>query len=162
MCSSDLPPRGHLPDSRVKGGPIDWLLDHHLLIPVDPKTVALPLQLGIHLRGGKVFKEIFETQPPLTGPERKSEVVDRAAIAAIANILRLTQELLNFWAEETPNVIQSGGIGVRDLKKVAEHLDIEIAFAAFIIELCYITGLLGMEAGSVLPTAQFEIGRAHV
>ena len=151
------PPRGHLPDSRVKGGPIDWLLDHHLLIPVDSKTVALPLQLGIHLRGGKVFKEIFETQPPLTGPERKSEVVDRAAIAAIANILRLSQELLNFWAEETPNVIQSGGIGVRDLKKVAEHLDIEIAFAAFIIELCYITGLLGMEAGSVLPTAQFDI-----
>ena len=151
------PPRGNLVDSRVKGGPIDWLLDNHYLIPIDSKTFSLPLQLGLHLRDGKVHRELLESPPALEGKQKKSEEIERAALASIANILRWVQELMNFWSEETPAVIQSGGVGVRDLKKAAEHLDLSETCAAFVAELSYITGLCAIDGGSILPTATFDL-----
>lgn len=152
------PPRGQVGDIRKKGTPINWLLENQLLIPMDTSTVALPREVGIFLRGNKVHQELLPTEPKLQGPQIKNADIERASLASIANTLRWVQELLNFWSEETPTALQSGGLGVRDLKKAAEHLGVEESCAAFIAELAYLAGILNVEAdGRILPSTLFDL-----
>jgi len=152
------PPRGQVGDIRKKGTPINWLLENQLLIPMDTSTVALPREVGIFLRGNKVHQELLPTEPKLQGPQVKNVDIERASLASIANTLRWVQELLNFWSEETPTALQSGGLGVRDLKKAAEHLGVEEACAAFVAELAYLAGILNVEAdGRILPSTLFDL-----
>jgi Helicase conserved C-terminal domain len=152
------PPRGQVGDIRKKGTPINWLLENQLLIPMDTSTVALPREVGIFLRGNKVHQELLPTEPKLQGPQVKNADIERASLASIANTLRWVQELLNFWSEETPTALQSGGLGVRDLKKAAEHLGVEESCAAFVAELAYLAGILNVEAdGRILPSTLFDL-----
>jgi hypothetical protein len=152
------PPRGQVGDIRKKGTGIHWLLENQLLIPIDTSTVALPREVGIHLRGNKVHQEILISQPRVEGPQIKSADIERAALASIANTLRWVQELMNYWSEETPTALQSGGLGVRDMKKASEHLGVDESCTAFIAELAYLAGLLNVEAdGRILPSAQFDL-----
>ena len=151
-------PRGQVGDIRKKGTGIHWLLENQLLIPIDTSTVALPREVGIHLRGNKVHQEILISQPKIEGPQVKSADIERAALASIANTLRWVQELMNYWSEETPTALQSGGLGVRDMKKASEHLGVDESCTAFIAELAYLAGLLNVEAdGRILPSAQFDL-----
>ena len=152
------PPKGQVDDIHKKNTPIEWLLKHHFLIPVDSKTVLLPREVALHLRDGKLFRDLSTSAPKIIGAKKTSNEIDRAAIAAITTLLRLVSELLNFWAEETPTAIQSGGIGIRDLKKAAEHLGIAEDETAFIAELSYQIGILTIEPdGRILPNANFDI-----
>ena len=151
-------PRGQVGDIRKKGTGIHWLLENQLLIPIDTSTVALPREVGIHLRGNKVHQEILISQPKIEGPQIKSADIERAALASIASTLRWVQELMNYWSEETPTALQSGGLGVRDMKKASEHLGVDESCTAFIAELAYLAGLLNVEAdGRILPSAQFDL-----
>ena len=152
------PPRGQVGDIRKKGTPIHWLLENQLLIPIDTATVALPREVGIHLRGNKVHQELVISQPTLEGNKVKSADIERAALASISNTLRWVQELMNFWSEETPTALQSGGLGVRDLKKASEHLGVDETCTAFIAELAYLAGILNVEAdGRILPSTHFDL-----
>ncbi len=152
------PPRGQVGDIRKKGTPIEWLLDNNLLIPIDTSTVALPREVGIHLRGNKVHQELAITEPKLAGPQIKNSDIERASLASISNTLRWVQELMNYWSEETPTALQSGGLGVRDLKKASEHLGVDEGCTAFIAEISYLAGLLCVEAdGRILPSTNFDL-----
>jgi hypothetical protein len=152
------PPRGQVGDIRKKGTPIEWLLDNNLLIPIDTSTVALPREVGIHLRGNKVHQQLEITEPKLEGPQVKNADIERASLAAISNTLRWVEELMNYWSEETPTALQSGGLGVRDLKKASEHLGVDESCTAFIAELSYLAGLLCIEAdGRILPSTNFDL-----
>ena len=152
------PPRGQVGDIRKKGTPINWLLDNNLLIPIDTSTVALAREVGIYLRGNRVHKELLPTEPKITGVATKDVDTQRAALASISNTLRWVAELLNFWSEESPSARQSGGLGVRDLKKAADHLGVEESCAAFIAEIAYLSGLINLEAdGQIIPTTLFDL-----
>lgn len=152
------PPRGQVDDIHKKGTAIEWLLKNKFLIPVDTKTVALPREVALHLRGGKLHKEYLAMVPELEGKSVTSTESDRAAVAAISTLLRQVSELLNFWAEETPTALQSGGLGVRELKKASEHLGADETYTAFIAELSYQIGILSIEGdGRILPNANFDI-----
>ena len=152
------PPKGQVEDIHKKGTPIEWLLKNHFLIPVDSRTVLLPREVALHLREGKLFKSLSPSEPEVIGKKRSSSEIDRAAVAAITSLLRLISELLNYWAEETPIAIQSGGIGIRDLKKAAEHLGVSEDETAFLAELAYQIAILTIEPdGRILPNANFDV-----
>lgn len=152
------PPRGQVEDIHKKGTPIEWLLKNRFLIPIDTKTVSLPREVALHFRNGRLHREYLVEQPELEGKSITSAESDRAAVAAISTLLRQISELLNFWAEETPTALQSGGLGVRDLKKASEHLGAEENFTAFLAELAYQIGTVSIEAdGRILPNANFDI-----
>lgn len=152
------PPRGQVGDVRKKGTAVAWLIEHHFLIPMDQTTVAMPREVGLFLRKGKVHRNISVTAPELVGEKRKQSEIDRAAIAGISNVLRWCNELMNFWAEETPSILQAGGLGIRDLRKAAEHLGVTESCTAFVAELCYLSGLVVSDPdGRVLPTSAFDM-----
>lgn len=139
--------------------PIDHLLSVGLLIPVDGDAVVLPREVGLHLRGGRIAGQIDVAEPRLDVTERSPESVDRAAAANAFEVVRKVETLLDTWAFEPPAVLRTGGLGVRDLRKLPDLLDTDETGAAFITELAYVTGMLapsGTDSEVWLPTPEYD------
>lgn len=152
------PPRGSVTDIKKPGPGIEWLLSENLIAPVDSKHVVLPREIAIHLRGGKVHKELKLSAPELIGKNWKQSEIDKAAIANISNLLRWVEELLTFFGEEAPKALRAGGLGVRDLKDVSTHLGVDEGCAAFVAELTYLSGLVAVDADeTIAPTNNFDL-----
>ncbi len=152
------PPRGSIGDIKNPGPGVAWLLERKFLVPLDQRTVILPREVGIYLRGGKTHKENLISPPVLSGTKRDERQVNLAAIANISTVLRWVEELLNFWAEEPADALRAGGLGVRDLKIIANHLGIDESCAAFITELAYLTSLISIDADDrIMPSNKFDV-----
>ena len=152
------PPRGTIGDIKKPGAGVQWLLDENFLIPFNQTTVVLPREVAIYLRGNKVHRELDTSAPSVAGGSRDTKSVQLAAIANITTFLRWTEEVLNFWAQEPPTALRSGGLGVRDLKDLSLHLGVDESCAAFVAEVSYLAGLLTIDPDDkILPTHQFDI-----
>jgi len=152
------PPRGSVGDIKNPGPGVTWLLEENFMVPLDQRTVILPREVGIYLRGGKVHKEREVTPPEIKGSKRDDRNVQLAAIANVATVLRWADEILEYWAQEPADALRAGGLGVRDLKIIATHMGIDENCAAFIAELVYLAGLVTIDADDkILPTNNFDI-----
>ncbi|MGW2309258.1 helicase-associated domain-containing protein, partial [Actinomadura luteofluorescens] len=162
------PPVGRVADARrpvrldTATTPIERLLARGLLAAEDDRTVTLPREVALHLRGGVLFRDVPAEPPPLTpaaGP-RREDVVVRAAAGEAAGAVRLIEELLERWGLEPPPVLRSGGLAVRDLRAAATLLDVPEWKAALLVEVAYAAGLLtrsGDLDGEWLPTPAYDL-----
>ena len=156
------PPRGSVGDIKNPGPGVTWLLDKKFLVPLDQRTVILPREVAIALRGGKIHKERFIKQPALSGAKRDERQINLAAIANVSTVLRWVEELLNFWADEPADALRAGGLGVRDLKIISTHLGVEESCTAFVAELAYLASLISIDADDrILPSNKFDIWLMH-
>ena len=152
------PPRGSVGDIKNPGPGVTWLLEKKFLVPLDQRTVILPREVAIALRGGKIHKERFIKQPALSGSKRDERQVNLAAIANVSTVLRWVEELLNFWADEPADALRAGGLGVRDLKIISTHLGVDESCTAFVAELAYLASLISFDADDrILPSSKFDI-----
>ena len=152
------PPKGQVADVKKAPPAIKWLIENKFLIPFDSQTVLLPREVAMHLRQGKVFRALASTCPPVEGVHRKRKAIDLAAIANISTFVRWAEELGHNWSDEPPSALRLGGLGVRDLKRTAEHLGISEQCAAFVAELLFIGGLIVIDTDDqILPTATFDL-----
>ncbi|MEV6786742.1 DNA-binding protein, partial [Streptomyces sp. NPDC051098] len=131
--------------------PVQWLRDHGMLLPASPRTVVLPREVALHLRGGRAHR-VPEPVPPAVGPaatasltQGRPQVVDSTAAGQAFTALSTVEDLLQDWHEGGPAVMRSGGLSVRDLKRTAAALDTGEQMAAFWIELAYAAGLLAAD-----------------
>jgi hypothetical protein len=152
------PPRGSVGDIKNPGPGVTWLLEKKFLVPLDQRTVILPREVAIALRGGKIHKERFIKQPALSGSKRDERQVNLAAIANVSTVLRWVEELLNFWADEPADALRAGGLGLRDLKIISTHLGVDESCTAFVAELAYLASLISFDADDrILPSSKFDI-----
>ena len=152
------PPRGSVGDIKNPGPGVNWLLEKKFLVPLDQRTVILPREVAIALRGGKTHKERFIKQPLLSGAKRIEQQINLAAIANVSTVLRWVEELLNFWADEPADALRAGGLGVRDLKIISTHLGVDESCTAFVAELAYLASLISIDADDrILPSNKFDI-----
>jgi len=91
--------------------------------------------------------------PPLRIETRSATTADEAGAAAGADLLEMVEELAQTWGLRPPRVLRSGGLAVRDLGRVAAHLDIDVARAAFVVELGYAAGLVAEDTADPLAPA---------
>jgi hypothetical protein len=142
------PPVGRVEGARrpvsiaTASSPIERLLARGLLVATDDRTVTLPREVGLHLRGGRVFHDLETTPPTLGGTVRAESLVDRTAGGQAFTTVRTIEELLDSWGVNPPGVLRSGGLGVRDLRAAATRLDLPEWNAALLIEVAYAAGLL--------------------
>lgn len=152
------PPRGSIGDIKNPGPGVTWLLERKFLVPLDQRTVILPREVAIYLRGGKTHRENLINPPVVVGTKRDERQVNLAAIANISTVLRWVEELLNFWAEEPADALRAGGLGVRDLKIISNHLGVDETCTAFITELAYLTSLISVDSDDrIMPSNKFDI-----
>ncbi|NES26365.1 hypothetical protein GCE86_28100 [Micromonospora terminaliae] len=171
-----------LPPDLVNGGaatgsPIRWLVEHRLLVRMSAVkgggSVELPREVGLLLRRDTGPLGPLRTTPPeVSTPPREAKSVDSAGAGQTMEVVRHTEALLEALAAEPAPVLRSGGVGVRDLRRLARGIGLDDATTALLFEVAYAAGLVGELdlTGSVttryggdqqiLPTGGYEVWRA--
>jgi hypothetical protein len=155
-------PVGHLPDSTAGSlSPARRLLQAGLLARIDAVNVELPREIGLALRGDRPLG------PPKLRPEpqvseRAPAVVDQQAAGAALEVISRVTEVLTALEEEPAGLLRSGGLGVRDQKRLAKELHVGEADVAFLVEVAHAAGLLdvgGAQRDEWLPTRGYDAWR---
>ncbi|WP_409462316.1 helicase-associated domain-containing protein [Amycolatopsis sp. GA6-003] len=142
------PPIGRTRDASFDVGlsdaatPVQKLLARGLLLRRDDQTVELPRELGLLLRGGLAFEPDTLVEPELPVHPHRTDTVDETAAGEAMELLRQTESLLRMWSDSPPPVLKAGGLGVRELKKVAKDLEVDETRATLLVELVVGAGLV--------------------
>ncbi|MHA7239755.1 helicase-associated domain-containing protein [Arthrobacter sp. TMS1-12-1] len=124
---------------------VQWLLDRCLLAPLDALHVELPRGVGMAVRGHAVFASL-DLEPPRPALRTTPATLrDNAAFGAIAETLRLMGSLLAVVGGSPVSTLRSGGVGVRELRRVREALQCGDGEAAWLLELAAAVGLLALD-----------------
>ncbi len=142
------PAFGVLPAAQPGRTTARWLLEHHLLVPVSTDRVALPREVGLVLREGRLHRSTELTPPDIVS--RTVSLVDGAAGGAASECLTHVDELAAAWGADPPRVLRAGGLSVRDLRVTQLALDLDPEHTAFVVELAYAAGLVA-DDGEVVP-----------
>ncbi|MFI5985426.1 helicase C-terminal domain-containing protein [Streptomyces sp. NPDC051555] len=140
--------------------PVRWLRDRGLLLPASTRTVVLPREVALHLRGGSAHRTVEPVAPTVAAArEHRPPLVDANAAGQALAALSTVEELVKHWEHTGPAVLRAGGLAVRDLKRAATALDTTEALAAFWIELAYAAALLASDGEAderYAPTPAFD------
>jgi hypothetical protein len=125
----------------------------------DRPVVAVGELLG---EQGAARAEAVASAPALTTAAREQSLVDRGAAGAAFELVRRTELLLDRWGTNPPAALRAGGLGVRDLRAVAELLHLDQADAALVVETAAAAGLLAQGMAddvdvAWLPTEAFDV-----
>ncbi|MFI5494393.1 helicase-associated domain-containing protein [Actinoplanes sp. NPDC051859] len=182
------PPVGALASGGSVAEPVQWLIDQHILVPVteagraprpDGELVELPREIGQLLRRDSgPLGELRPHPPTPDGPVRDAKAVDSAGAGQAMEAVRTTETLLEALGAEPATVLKTGGLGVRDLKRLSRAAALDEASTALLLEVAHAAGLLGESdvagtgrgvttsraTGSVdeifLPTGAYDLWRA--
>ncbi len=128
-------PRGLVTPDSGTATVVEELVAAGLLIRSDPHTVLLPLQVCLALRGdhplGPVHPELPATKPTKPGVTRVDGTAGGQALASVA----LARRLLDVLGTSPAQALKSGGVGVRELRRVARHADAPEPVVALHLEL---------------------------
>lgn len=170
------PPIGAL-NAASMAEPVQWLVDQHVLVPIsdagraprpDGELVELPREVGLLLRRETGPLGPLRPLPPVPeSPVRDPKSVDSAGAGQVLETVRNTETLLESLTAEPAPVLKTGGLGVRDLKRLARATGVDESTAALLLEVAYAAGFLGeSEAGrtgvddAFLPTGAYDMWRA--
>jgi len=166
------PPVGTLAGGGEPGSPVRWLVDNALLVPVPSDGFELPREVGLLLRRDTGPLGPLHPRPPAIVPVgREGKAADSAGAGQAMEAVRHTEVLLLALEAEPATVLRSGGLGVRELRRLARSAGLDDPTAAVLLETAAAAGLLGeLEAGGpagrsgveaqVLPTGRFDAWRA--
>ncbi|MCV7191663.1 helicase-associated domain-containing protein [Mycolicibacterium brumae] len=137
-------PVGRTRDARPdapQANPVPRLLAAGLLMRVDDETVLLPRRVGQLLRGQQ--PDPIELTPPDAAVAQVSQMeADGAAAVAVIDLLREVDTVLNTLAASPAPELRSGGLGVREAKRLAKATGIGEDRLTLILELAATAGLI--------------------
>ena len=143
--------------------PIDWLLAHHLLVPLGGDRAVLPAEVVSILRGAgpadpaRTVIDLASPAPVRPAPDLSR--VDPGAVGAVLDVLHRTGDLGRAWAAAPPTRLRAGGIPARDLTRTARAVGATEDATALLIEVVAAAGLVAADSHdqvSILPTPAFD------
>ncbi|MET3962470.1 hypothetical protein ABIE44_002404 [Marmoricola sp. OAE513] len=146
--------------------PTEHLMSRGLLQARDDRHVVVPWSVRLHLRGGRSTRESLDLPPELATSTRDASLVDRAAAGAAFEFTRRTEMLLETWSTKPPAGLRTGGLGVRDLRAVADLVHADLATAALVVETAAAASLLAVGMNDDLdaawqPTDAYDVWAAQ-
>jgi hypothetical protein len=142
--------------------PVDWLLATGLLVATDARTVVLPRDVALRLRGDRVHSDVAVRPPDPETTELDPVAVDRAAAGSAFELVRRVESLAEAWSIDSPSLLRAGGLGVRDLRALATQLHVEEDGAALLVELAHQIGLVAAgDDDTWQPTPEYDVWRTQ-
>src|SRR6201993_1572878 len=135
--------------------PVPQLLAMGLLRRIDADTVILPRHVGQVLRGEEPGPVQLAAPDPVVATTTPTDA-DAVAAGAAIDLLRELDVLLEILGAAPISELRSGGLGVRELKRLAKVTGIDEARLGLILELASAAGLIA----SGLPDPQPSSGEA--
>ncbi|MFZ0904126.1 MAG: helicase-associated domain-containing protein [Mycobacterium sp.] len=134
--------------------PVPQLLALGLLRRIDADTVILPRHVGQVLRGEEPGPAQLAAPDPVVATT--SADADAAAAGAVIDLLRELDMLLETLSAAPISELRSGGLGVREVRRLAKVTGIDETRLGLILELAAAAGLIA----SGLPDPQPASGEA--
>lgn len=150
------PPVGRMPSTAdgPTAAPTRWLLEHGFVRKADAHHVLLPREIALALREGRTHRGL-STPPDLPSGTLDPATVEAESARGAQEITRLVADLVAVWQETPAATLRSGGLGVRDLRRLGLRLEVDERTAAFVVELASMAGLVvddGADPASYAPT----------
>ena len=123
--------------SRARDGddnPVARLLAGGILRRVDDETVELTREAGLALRGDHPLGPIVASDPMPPPTQHDPDTVDATAAGEALETIRRAEGVIAAWSASPPAVLRSGGLGVRDLRRLAKDLEIDETAAGLLVE----------------------------
>ncbi|MCW6005534.1 helicase C-terminal domain-containing protein [Micromonospora sp. CPCC 205371] len=162
---ADGPPVGTL--TGTANAPVSWLVDNALLVRISDEAVEMPREVGLLLRRDAGPLGAVRPQPPaVTGTARDPKTADSAGAGQAMEAVRLAEALLDALDAEPAAMLRSGGVGVRDLRRLAKATGVDEPVAALLLEVANAAGLAGEAERSAgeplfLPTIGYDAWRGQ-
>ncbi|WP_373202333.1 helicase-associated domain-containing protein [Mycobacterium marinum] len=130
--------------------PVPQLLTMGLLRRIDADTVILPRHVGQVLRGERPGPMQLSAPDPVVSTTTPEDV-DAAAAGAVIDLLREVEALLGNLGTMPVVELRSGGLGVREIKRIAKAVGIDEARLGLILEVAAAAGLIASGMPDPLP-----------
>jgi hypothetical protein len=154
-----VPPAGRAVLDRLAAGPpigaaspetikdpettVGALVARNLLIAVSDDTVELPREVAVALRRDGPLGPLHPAPPGRAYEARSVKVIDSAGTGQVMETVRHAGDILAGLSDEPATVLRTGGMGVRDLRRVARAGGLPEPGAALLLEVTAAAGLLG-------------------
>ncbi|QDP98104.1 hypothetical protein FOE78_21335 [Microlunatus elymi] len=142
--------------------PVELLLAHRLLRPLDRDTVMLSREVALLLRGREsswlLGREPVPPQPPeLTGPGRTRTVIRLAAVGAANEIVHDVELIIAELDLDPRRLLRDGGLSTRDVQQLARDFDGRLPYTGFLLEIAAAAGLVGSQDKiTLVPTVDYD------
>ncbi|MGI8684670.1 MAG: helicase-associated domain-containing protein [Acidimicrobiales bacterium] len=142
------------PDSSAVG----WLVNRGVVAPLTHDTVAITREAGLALRGGVPYPVLAPRPPDLGVAPLDQSVVDAAAAEQALALVAAMGEALDALAATPATILKAGGIGIRDVRRLAKALGRSEAATARLLELAGAAGLAAADpaTGTALPLPAYD------
>lgn len=131
-------------DPEDPDSPIGWLLSHGLLVATGPTSVELPREVGWLLRRESGPLGALHPEPPSpTSAPMDPAAADAAGAGQVMEVIRHTEAMLEALSAEPAPLLRTGGLGIRDLRRLARAGGVTEQVAALLFETAYAAGLIG-------------------
>ena len=135
--------------------PVPQLLAMGLLRRIDAETVILPRHVGQVLRGEHPGPMQLTSPDPVVSTTTADDV-DASAAGAVIDLLRELDVVLQTLGAAPVSELRSGGLGLRDVKRLAKGTGIDEPRLGLILEVAAAAGLIA----SGMPDPQPAVGDA--
>ena len=132
--------------------PVPQLLAIGLLRRLDADTVILPRHVGQVLRGEEPGPVRLAAPDPVVSTTTSADV-DAVAAGAVIDLLRELDVLLEALSAAPISELRSGGLGVREVRRLAKVSGVEEARLGLILELAAAAGLIASGVPEPQPTS---------
>lgn len=103
-----------------------------------------PLEAALAWRDGTAGTTLSAGPPNISGPTVLEPIARNAALAAVTDLLRECVAVLTSLEDGLPT-LRSGGVGVREVRRLAVRTGTEPAHAAWLVELLVAAGLVELD-----------------
>jgi hypothetical protein len=136
---------------------VNWALDRGLLVADGWQLAEMPREVALALRG-EDWRAPFTPAPPLPPPRIAidRDAVRREAAAAAGSALDEVTAVLDQCSQAPPSTLKSGGIGARELRRLAKAVGIGEPVTRLWLELAHSAGLLAVSEREALVTEEYD------
>jgi len=112
-----------------------WLARRGLVVRHEWSGAMMPREVALALRGGRLFATVAGQSPVLTTSPGDEAQVDALAQQALLVTLSGVERLLEHLGTHPATLLKGGGLGVRELRKLATAMEMPERDATLLVEL---------------------------
>ncbi|MDF5755722.1 helicase-associated domain-containing protein [Spongiactinospora sp. TRM90649] len=140
------------------GTPEKWAADHGLLYRPSWNVAEMPREVALAVRGPGYHPPLTQAPPELATLPVDPEEVDHLMALAAPHVVERCAALLDNTAKTPLPLLKSGGVGVREVRRVAKETACDEDETRLLLEICAVARLLAWDegAGGLVPTDRFD------
>jgi hypothetical protein len=131
--------------------PERWAAERGLLFERDWSQAEMPREVALALRGPSWHAPFTPVPPELTTARGDADAVDQEAGTVAGHVLERALALLDQAARTPVAVLKTGGVGQREVKRLAKDLQCSAEEVRVLLEVLYAAGLLPESTDGHLP-----------